>query len=261
MKKLLLILLAALLLLASACGTQDAASTQTPQDDAAATPTASEPTPPPPPEEATYEPLPEEYKPLSQRVQGEWYADMAGLPITLTLAEDGAYTLTTPGGESRTGVWEAKDGQVILDGDEDAPVLPLGEALRMEDLLFTRTRPTVYEPAEIYADAAEGSFDGYWVSRFSAAGEGTILSSAIGEDTELYIEGTRLAANGALLGTEEYDCSFDAGALSFTTDKGTVKLELLQDGFLRLTLDGDTPAVLYLMAMSLPGELDEAANP
>ncbi len=252
MKKLLLILLAALLLLTAACGTQE---------DAAAKPSSAEQTPPPPPEEATYEPLPEEYKPLSQRVQGEWYADMAGLTVTLTLAEDGSYTLTAPGGEPQSGAWEAKDGQLILDGDEENPVLPLGEALRMDDLLFTRTRPTVYEPAEVYADAAEGSFDGYWVSHFTAVGDGTILSSAIGEDTELYIEGTRLAANGSLLGLEEYNCTLENGVMTFTTDQGTVRLELLRDGFLRLTLAGDTPTVLYLMPMPLPGETAEPENP
>ena len=69
-------------------------------------PTA-EPTRPPKPEEPAYEPLPEEYLPLSQRVAGDWFADQAGLMIALSLTEDG-YTLAVPGQAPQTGQWEEK---------------------------------------------------------------------------------------------------------------------------------------------------------
>ena len=279
MKKWFLILLTALLLFVVACKAPENTSAQTPQSDAATPapqddqapanadtePSEPEPTRPPAPEEPEYEPLPDEYKTLTERSIGDWYADVAGMTVTLTLSEDGTYALSVAGGEAMTGKWEEKNGVLVMDGDEENPLLPTGGVIRMDSLklFFTREAPTVYVPAEPFtdADAKAGSFDGWWVSHFTAVGDGTILSDAIGEDTELYIEGTKLAVNGALFGLAQYDGLAESGRLTFTTDKGAVTLELLQDGFLRLTLSGDTPTTLYLMAKPLPGDTPEAETP
>ena len=92
MKRILICLLAILLLTSLACKTpEEDSSAQAPQNDTVETPQNDttpaheepEPTMPPPPEEPEYEPLPSEYLPLSERVLGEWYADEAGLVITL----------------------------------------------------------------------------------------------------------------------------------------------------------------------------------
>ena len=286
MKKWFLILMAVLLLFAIACKAPENALPQTPQSDAATTapqsdpadpspqgdqapanadqePSEPDPTRPPAPEEPEYEPLPDEYKTLTERSIGDWYADVAGMTVTLTLSEDGTYALSVAGGEAMTGKWEEKNGVLVMDGDEENPLLPTGGVIRMDSLklFFTREAPTVYVPAEPFTDAKAGSFDGWWVSHFTAVGDGTILSDAIGEDTELYIEGTKLAVNGALFGLAQYDGLAESGRLTFTTDKGAVTLELLQDGFLRLTLSGDTPTTLYLMAKPLPGDTPEAETP
>ncbi len=212
-----------------------------------------EETPPPPPE---YEPLPEAFWPLSQQVPGDWFADFFGLEIRLILGEEGAYALFVPGSEPLSGVWEVRDGLLIMDGDEDSPVLFLNDTLRMEepDLLFTRERPLVYTPAEPLLNASASAYDGFWKVQFVAVGEGTVLAAALGENTELYIEGTKLAVNGTLLGLRQFETAFADGALTFATDRGIVALQLLQDGFLRLTLFGEAPATLYLMAKPLPGQ-------
>ena len=98
-----------------------------------------------------------------------------------------------------------------------------------------------------------GNFDGYWKSYYTASGDGTVLSSAIKEDTELYIEGTKLAVNGSLFGLAMYDCTVENGVLTFVTDKGIVTLQLLRDNYLKLTLSGDAPTTLYLSARPIPG--------
>ena len=286
MKKWFLILLTALLLFVVACKAPENASAQTPQSDAAAPapqsdpaapssqgdqisantdtePSEPEPTRPPAPEEPEYDPLPDEYKTLAERSIGDWYADVAGMIVTLTLSEDGTYALSVAGGEAMTGKWEEKNGVLVMDGDEENPLLPIGGVIRMDSLklFFMREAPTVYIPAKPIADAKEGIFDGWWVSHLTAVGDGTILSDAIGEDTELYIEGTKLAVNGALFGLAQYDGLAESGRLTFTTDKGAVTLELLQDGFLRLTLSGDTQTTLYLMAKPLPDDTPEVETP
>ncbi len=250
MKKIFLILLAALMLFTSACGAPGG-------NNAAPDPK------PATPEEPEYEALPDEFKPLAERVCGEWYADASGLPVTLTLSGGGTYRLTAADGDTQSGTWKEKDGVLIMDSDEENPVLVFGDSLRMDDkdLIFTREQAAFYVPAQPRKDAEEGSFDGYWKSHFAAAGRGTVLSEAVGDDTEIYIEGTKAATNGTLLGLAQYDCVIENGIMTFMSDKGAVKLEILQDGFLRLALEGDTPAVLFLTMMPLPGEVPEPVGP
>ena len=210
-------------------------------------PTA-EPTRPPKPEEPAYEPLPEEYLPLSQRVLGDWFADQAGLMITLSLGEDG-YTLSVPGQAPQAGQWEEKDGMIVLDGDQEGALLILDDVLRMDalDLLFGREKPLTYVPADLIADAPEGAFDGLWRARFVAVGSGetagTMLAEAAEEDAFVYIEGTNVALGGRRFGNVIRVFTPDGGGL--TLPEEGVTLQLQQDGFLRLTL---ADATIYLMA-------------
>ena len=210
-------------------------------------PTA-EPTRPPKPEEPAYEPLPEEYLPLSQRVAGDWFADQAGLMITLSLTEDG-YTLAVPGQAPQAGQWEEQDGMILLDGDQEGGLLVLDNALRMDalGLLFTREQPLVYVPADLIADVPEGAFDGLWRAQFVAVGSGetagTMLAEAAEEDAFVYIEGTNVALGGRRFGNVIRVFTPDGGGL--TLPEEGVTLGLQQDGFLRLTL---ADATIYLMA-------------
>ena len=285
MKKWFLILLAALLLFVVACKAPENASAKTPQSDAAvpvpqsdsAAPSSQgdqvpanadtelsepEPTRPPAPEEPEYEPLPDEYKTLTERSIGDWYADVAGMTVTLTLSEDGTYALSVAGGEAMTGKWEEKNGVLVMDGDEENPLLPTGGVIRMDslNLFFTRELPEVFQPGAPIADVKEGSFDGYWKSCYTAVGEGTIRSEAIGEDTEIYIEGMKLATNGSLLPLAQYDCTIENGVLTFASEQGQVTLQLLEGGFLRLSLDNEIPGVIYLARMPVPDQA-AAENP
>ena len=222
-------------------------ATPEPTPEPTAEPTV-EPTRPPKPEEPEYEPLPEAYLPLAQRVLGDWYADQAGLVIALSLAEDG-YTLTVPGTDPQAGQWEARDGMVVLDGDEGSALLILDDVLRMDalDLLFGREKPLTYVPADILADAPEGALDGLWRAQFVAVGEGTMLAEAAEEDAFVYIEGANVALGGTRFGNVIRVFTPDAGAL--TLPEEGVTLQLQQDGFLRMTL---ADAVIYLMASPLP---------
>ena len=201
-------------------------------------------------EEPVYETIPFAELPLMQRLPGEWYAENQGLLITLSLTEDGAYTLSIPGKEAQSGSWALTDSLLTLDGDAANALMPIGASIRWDSagLLFTREKPDVYVPAEIRSDLKAGDLDGYWKSRFVAVGEGTVLSSAIGENTDVYIEGTRAALGGPLFGDVIVDTELKDGALTYAAEGVTVQLALQQDGFLRLTMSsGDAPVTLYLL--------------
>ena len=254
MKKTMIILLAVMLMFATACSKPENAFAQAPQDELMEGSGEPEAARPPKPEEPEYEPLPDEMKPLAEQITGEWFADFAGLAIRLTLREDGSYTLSFPGETPKTGKWETADGLLLLDGNADDAIMPVNSVLYWDsaDLLFSREAPQGYIPAEIFTDAKEGAFDGWWKAQFVGVGEGTILAAALDEDTELYIEGTKIAFTGARFGSAIADGKVASGVFAFSAGDASVKLELQSDGFLRLTLDGAEPAVLYLMHMALP---------
>lgn len=260
MKKRFLILLAALLL-ALALGASREAVAQGMHPRPAPVQSEGEgpspaPTRPPVPQEPAYESLPEGEQPLQVRVLGDWYADYAGLMLTLTLSERG-YTLATPGAETLTGTWKVKDGCLMLDGSEQEALVPVNGALRWDSarLTFTREQPWTYVPAEPVAQVRTGAFDGFWKSQYVGVGAGTALSAAMDEDTFVYIEGTHVALGGARFGNVIRTFALENGALTLAEEAGmTVILELLQDGFLRLTLAGDAPATIYLVPAAIPGQ-------
>ena len=232
MKKLLIVLLAMALLVFVGCASENASETAEA------------------PEEPVYETIPFEELPLMQRLPGDWYAEYRGLLITLSLTEDGAYTFTFPGREAQTGAWALTDGMLTLDGNAEDALMPAGAVLRWNsaDLLFTREKPEVYVPAGIRADLKAGDLDGYWKSCYVAVGEGTMLASALGENTDVYIEGTAAALGGPLFGDVIVETELKDGALCYEAGGVSVKLALQQDGLLRLTMSsGDAPVTLYLL--------------
>ena len=210
--------------------------------------------------------------PVEQAVLGEWYASFQGLIVKLTL-DEAAYTLEFPGtGKGSAGAWEIKDGMLYLEGNE-APLLPLDSALIWSavNLVFSREQPVTYTPAEVYADAQAETFNGFWRAHFTQvggarntskrpavrsvqAGGSVILSSAVGDDTALYLENGKAALAGQLFGRQIAEFSFADGALTAKVDSAKVTLQLQQDGFMRLTYEkGSEAKVIYLMPQADPG--------
>ena len=233
MKKLLVILLAMALLVFVGCASENASGAEGPDSS----------------EEPVYETVPFEELPLMQRLPGDWYAEYEGLLITLSFTEDGAWTLRFPGRETQSGSWALADGRLTLDGIADGTLFPVGSTLRWDSagLLFEREKPEIYEPAALRTGIRAGDLDGYWKSRFVAVGGGTMRSSALGENTDIYIQGTRAALGGPLFGDVIVDTELKDGALTYAAEGVTVQLALQEDGFLRLTMSsGEEPVTLYL---------------
>ena len=214
--------------------------------------------------------------PVEQAVLGEWYASFQGLIVKLTL-DEGAYTLEFPGtGKGSNGAWEIKDGMLYLEGT-DAPLLPLDTALIWSavSLTFLREQPVTYTPAEVYAGAQAELFNGFWRAHFTQvggardtskrpavrsvqAGGSVILSSAIGDDTALYIENGKAALAGQLFGRQIAEFSLKDGAPTAKVDSAKVTLQLQQVGILRLTYEkGGEAKVIYLMPQAEPGAAAE----
>ena len=206
--------------------------------------------------------------PVAMTLPGEWYADLQGLAIKLTLSGDGAYALEVPGSAAQTGAWEIneEDGMLYLGGNE-APLLPLDDAIiwNAANLVFRRDAILTYTPAEVYTEVQAESFNGWWRAHFTQvggardtskrpavrsvqAGGSVILSSFIDDDTALYIENGKAALAGQLFGRQFAEFSLKNGVLTAEVDGAKVTLALQTDGFLRLTYASkDEAKVIYLL--------------
>ncbi len=184
---------------------------------------------------------------------GEWYADMNGFIFTLSLREDGTYTLSS-GDAAVEGTWELAEGNVILDGEAETALQFGGEALtgEEEDISFSREMPETYQPAPVNAEAQVGDFDGYWSSVYVGVGGMVLPSASIGDDSEANIQGVSVALGGWMFLGAQFDFEYENAALILRRDALTITLELQQDGLLRMTVD--TGLTVYLA----PGEPADA---
>ena len=195
-------------------------------------------------------------------VLGDWYAGFSGVPLHLALNGDGTYELLLPAafGESLSGAWEADDIFIRLDGSELALVSG-GLLLWPEnDLTFTRNVPLTYTPAEIFADAPQEAYEGYWKC-FCVDSDGiAVPAAAVRENTDLYVEGTMAALGGPRFGDVFWSFTFDEGVYTADFNGRALTLAFQADGFLRLTIAGEgSETVLYLMSayFPAPGEKTE----
>ena len=184
---------------------------------------------------------------------GDWYADMNGFIFTLSLLEDGTYTLSS-GDAAVEGAWEMTDGAVLLDGDPESALAFDGAALSNAEaeVSFTREKPQTYQPAPVNAAAQTGDFDGYWSSVYVEVGGMVLPAASIGDDTEANILGETVALGGWLFLGAAFDFTYENAALTLNSEELTITLELMQDGLLRMTLS--TGVTIYLA----PGEPAEA---
>ena len=188
-------------------------------------------------------------------VSGIWYSTTSGIPVRLTLSEDGSYTSAAPGTDPVTGTWEERDGDLVLDGSETPELTMQDDKLLWNDMaaFFTREEQMVYTPAEIYADFDPALFRGYWKALYVDVDGTACLASALNDTTDLYVEGNSMILGGPLFGDLPVKAESADGALTCTAEGITVTLRMQQDSFLRMTVDtGEETLTWYLEAAGIP---------
>lgn len=192
---------------------------------------------------------------------GDWYASLNGVPVQMNLGEDGSYTITLPGYAPETGAWEWKDGTVALNGREPPELSLYGEKLLWSDAFtfFTREKQDTYVPAEPAA-LQEDVCRGYWKSVYVDM-DGTVYPAQVMHDkTDLYVEGHSAILGGpvfrdVLLKMEETD-----GAMSCILDEVLVRLQMQEDGILRLTLTVEGEEMVWYMLRAYTAMPDSGDN-
>ena len=196
-------------------------------------------------------------------VTGEWYSSRDGATVTLTLKEGGAYSIASVfTDEPLEGAWVNDGGFIYLDGEAEPSLLAADGIIEWEDaqLQFTREKPApIYTPAQVVKGARPASgidialFGGYWTAKYAEIDGETVLNEMLGFVTDVYVEGSRAALGGELLGDVIADMDYHNSTLTCDTEGAKVTLQLQQDGYMRLTYtkDGDTQ-VLYLAGTAIP---------
>ena len=186
---------------------------------------------------------------------GTWYSSLSGIPVRLTLSEDGSYTSAAPGTDPVTGTWEERDGDLFLDGSETPEFTVQDDRLLWNGMaaFLTREEQAVYTPAEILADFDPALFRGYWKALYVDVDGIACLASALNDTTDLYVEGNSMILGGPLFGDLPVKAESADGALTCTAEGITVTLRMQQDSFLRMTVDtGRETMTWYLQAAGIP---------
>ncbi len=195
-------------------------------------------------------------------VTGDWYANLDGAAIHLSLTEDGSYAFSVPGSEQVNGAWELKDGFVYLDGDESTPLSFNGPTLANADagLFFTREQPEVYAPVDLLPNASVPLFAGLWRSAYTLQNGAALSAGFTEDDTLIYIEELKAILKGGPFGYRLVDLAFENGALTCAAGDMTVCMEFQQDGFLRLTTEKDGQTETRILIRTALEDTDGTAD-
>ena len=186
---------------------------------------------------------------------GDWYAELDGIPLHLSLNADGTYSLIFPDepGESLAGTWAADDIFVSLENGGTLALVSEELLIWQEnDLRFTREAPRAYVPADLLPDAVLEIYAGYWKCAFVDLGDAIVPAKAVDERTDLYIEDDLVALGGPRFGDIFRDFDFADGALSADVNGQLVTLALQQDAYLRLTIEREGETSILYLVRSLP---------
>ena len=120
-------------------------------------------------------------------VTGEWYGELLGIQVTLTINADGTYKMDIAGMDSEEGVWEKnEDGNLVMDkgteGEGLVTVTETGLSTEQDGMKidFTREAPAASVELTISADTTEEELQGVQ----SAAGQECIIEI---KDSNLYV--------------------------------------------------------------------------
>ena len=179
-------------------------------------------------------------------ITGEWYGSVFGLSMTMTLTEDGTYTMSMAGEEAEPGTWSFDGTTLTLDeGSEGESAFAYdGESLSasMEgmDFVFTREPIATFEPAPARTDAALEEFSGSWNATTIGIMGMYLSPDVIGAGISLDIDGTTVVMTIIQEDSEPeavtVEATFADGVLTVADPTSTEEsstfwtLSLLEDG-------------------------------
>lgn len=214
----------------------------------------------------------------SEEVVGEWYAEMYGMVMTLTLDESGEYALDMAG-EVETGTWELDGETLTMDKGTEAEMTfaydgaTLYAADEEMEMTFGREAIEVFVPAEPNAEAVLEDYAGEWgAHNVYAFGMTVPLEMMEVEGFYLTIEDTKvdfMLKGGFMFGEAEteLEAEFADGALTFTlpaqdeySEDSVYTAQLLVDGTMSVSTAMMEDELIFYMEPVTEEATEEAAE-
>ena len=196
---------------------------------------------------------------------GDWYADLYGFTLRITLNPDGSYTNAIDGEDPDSGIWEMDGTDVLLDkGTSDEMVLvydagsdSLYVNIEGEDLLFFREPPVEFEMAAPRAGIVTlEDMGGSWTAKMLCMLGMHMTPEQVGLSLDLSIDNNSAELTFTIDGeattiTAGGEFSGNTLVLSMTntetSEEYTMNVQLLEDGTMSATTDMFGEEIIFVL--------------
>ena len=196
----------------------------------------------------------------AEDVTGEWYGDVYGIVMKVTINADNTYALEVAG-DIQNGTWVLEGSSLVMDkGTETESAFAYDAAaqtLTMDDVVFTHTAIEQWFPAAIREEAVVlEDFNGLWGALHVDCFGALLPVDAAGVYMNASIDGTKLALTITFIDAENFEgeAVFENNALTLIVpakdeySKDMVfTANALEDGSISIATElFSEPAVFYL---------------
>lgn len=218
-------------------------------------------------------------------ITGTWTGSSMGIPMEMTVNNDGTYQISVDGGNKETGLWVLKDKDFIMDMDSDYELNMKynGDSIFVDssdiDIGFCKT-PADVKTDEQKTDVSESDFNGVWkvdtveFEKLAAVPDAFGITDMFADIkngyVNLYITGTNISDPVKLndiqaelnlkTGTITFDIPKDEATNEVTSLDNKCTFSIMDSGILKMDLMIDGQEMIFNMKKSSKDELRMAKN-
>lgn len=218
-------------------------------------------------------------------ITGTWTGSSMGIPMEMTVNNDGTYQISVDGGNKETGSWVLKDKDFIMDMDSDYELNMKynGDSIFVDssdiDIGFCKT-PADVKTDEQKIDVSESDFNGVWkvdtveFEKLAAGPDAFGITNMFADIkngyVNLYITGTNIsdpvklndiqAELNSKTGTITFDIPKDEATNEVTSLDNKCTFSIMDSGKLKMDLMIDGQEMIFNMKKSSKDELRTAKN-
>lgn len=197
---------------------------------------------------------------VAEDVTGEWYAEVYGMVMKMTVNADNTYVLEA-GGDSAPGTWELDGTNLIVDkGTETESVFAYDAAAQVLDMAgemtFTRTAMEAWAPAAVRTETALADFEGIWKAMNVDCFGALLPVDDAGVYMDALITGNSVSVTINFIEPETFEgeAVLENGTLTMTvpakdeySTASVFTMNALEDGMIAITTElFSEPATFYL---------------
>ena len=197
---------------------------------------------------------------MAENVIGEWYAEVYGMVLKMTVNADNTYVMEA-GGDAAPGTWELDGTNLIVDkGTETESVFTYDASAQVldmaDEMTFTRTAIEAWTPAAVRAEAALSDFEGIWMAMNVDCFGALLPVDAAGVHMDALITGNNASVTINFIEPETFEgeALLEGNTLTMSvpakdeySSDSVFTMNVLEDGMIAITTElFSEPATFYL---------------